>query len=215
MTDEDCACEFDWPEPDDEESWHYARACPECACQWGSLHCAHDGIQNPCPVCGWLEHGKRLPSQVLGLGSDRKELQGAAWELMQAAHLGFDINAPDVQRVLIEASKRRRAEADERETDRLAKAKAAAAAGKQVQPESVVYYMRVGNRVKIGYSTNLASRIAAVMPEEVLATEPGGRLLEEVRHRQFSDLRVGREWFRHEGRLADHIENLQRSPCAT
>ena len=140
------------------------------------------------------------------------ELVEAAWDFIQARRLGFDINDPEVRRTVVAARKQRRPAEDRRELE-LAAEKAAAAAGKPVQAESVVYYMRVGNRVKIGFSTNLDSRIASVMPEEVLAVEPGGRLLEGVRHRQFAELRVTREWFRHESPLTEHIEKLQANPC--
>ena len=44
-----------------------------------------------------------------------------------------------------------------------------------------------------------------------MATEPGGRLLEDVRHRQFSDLWVTREWFRLEEPLVGHIARLSRA----
>jgi len=141
------------------------------------------------------------------------ELLAAAMDFVRAESLGFDINDPEVIRTVVAANKRRRAGAEDREAAMIAAAKAANATGKLPVPKSVVYYMRVGNRVKIGYSTNLEGRIAAVMPEEVLAVEPGGRMLEEVRHRQFADLHVTREWFRHESPLTEHIEKLQAKPC--
>lgn len=65
----ECACELDFPEPDGEESWHYARTCPGCGTEWGALHCPHDGAQNPCPGCGRLGPGKQTPLQILGLSS--------------------------------------------------------------------------------------------------------------------------------------------------
>ncbi len=45
----DCECET----VDDEESGipYYPRVCPTTGVKWESLHCAHDGYQNPCP-CG-------------------------------------------------------------------------------------------------------------------------------------------------------------------
>jgi len=61
-----CECEFDYPEPDGGESWHYSRTCPACGTTWGSLHCEHDGAQNGCPECGWIGEGQRSPSQILG-----------------------------------------------------------------------------------------------------------------------------------------------------
>lgn len=60
----------------------------------------------------------------------------------------------------------------------------------------VVYYVRVGECIKIGTTTNLPSRLKAFGPSEFLACEPGGLTVEGRRHRQFaSDLAAGREWF--------------------
>lgn len=135
-----------------------------------------------------------------------EELASAAFDFARAEDLGFDISDPDVRRTVFAASARKRQERAEREAQRIDDAKA----GKG-ETESVVYYMRVGDRVKIGFSTNLTGRIAALAPEEVLAVEPGGRLLEGVRHRQFADLRVTREWFRMEEPLVSHMDRLQQA----
>lgn len=75
--------------------------------------------------------------------------------------------------------------------------------------ESVVYYVRVGNRVKIGTTTNLRRRLAILAPEEVLATEPGNTAQERSRHVQFRALRTVGEWFRYEEPLVSHIEKLR------
>lgn len=150
--------------------------------------------------------------------SDRptaKELALAGSNLLHAQRLGFDITDPAVQRILADTARREAAENSARKAaedhSRLEATKHAVANGERIEPESVVYYMRVGDRVKIGYTSNLKSRVAQVMPEEVLATEPGGRLMEGVRHRQFADLRVAREWFRLEGRLDQHIARLREA----
>lgn len=73
-----------------------------------------------------------------------------------------------------------------------------------------VYYMQVGNRVKIGFTTNLRTRMDAIMPEALLAVEPGDRAVEQARHRQFRDLRVAqnREWFRMADSLLQHIREV-------
>lgn len=63
--DDDCTCEFDYPEPDGEPSWHYTRACRMCGTTWGALHCEHDGYQNPCPDCGWIDPGKQAASKAI------------------------------------------------------------------------------------------------------------------------------------------------------
>jgi len=74
---------------------------------------------------------------------------------------------------------------------------------------SVVYYVRFGDRVKIGYSTNLDGRLKAIPHDEVLATEPGTIQDERARHAAFADLRVTGEWFRYEEPLVSHIAGLQ------
>lgn len=78
--------------------------------------------------------------------------------------------------------------------------------------QSQVYYVRIGDRVKIGYSINLKQRLNALrVPESaLLATEPGGRQLERERHLQFAAERVGRrEDFNPSRRLLAHIEAIK------
>lgn len=75
--------------------------------------------------------------------------------------------------------------------------------------ESVVYYIRFGDRVKIGITENLVMRLGNLPHDEVLATEPGGRDIETERHRQFDALRIRGEWFRAESPLLEHIAALQ------
>lgn len=74
-----------------------------------------------------------------------------------------------------------------------------------------VYYARIGNRVKIGTSTNVAKRMEEINPEELLVTEPGGAGLEHMRHLEFAHLRTHGEWFRHQGLLVVHINWLKES----
>lgn len=73
----------------------------------------------------------------------------------------------------------------------------------------VVYYVRFGDRVKIGYTTNLAARLTAIPHDEVLATEPGTMQDERARHRQFADLRITGEWFTYAEPLVSHIVALR------
>lgn len=73
----------------------------------------------------------------------------------------------------------------------------------------LVYYVRLGNRCKIGFSASLLSRLSALGVEEVLAVEPGSLTLEKQRHREFSDLRTRGEWFRLEDRLTEHCSRLR------
>jgi hypothetical protein len=78
----------------------------------------------------------------------------------------------------------------------------------------VVYYLRFGDRVKIGTTSNPRQRFAALASgvagtEEVLAFELGDRVLERARHSEFADDRLGTsEWFALSPRLAAHIAVL-------
>lgn len=71
----------------------------------------------------------------------------------------------------------------------------------------VVYYLRYGDRVKIGTTSNPRQRFAAIWHDEVLAFERGDRMLEHRRHVEFeADRYRGTEWFRLSEALRTHIE---------
>lgn len=88
-------------------------------------------------------------------------------------------------------------------------------AGPRTLTDAVVYYVRLGNHIKIGTTTNLAARLNALYvdhdPELLLATEPGGRDVESLRHHEFDQERVyaNRELFNPSRRLLEHIESLR------
>jgi hypothetical protein len=75
---------------------------------------------------------------------------------------------------------------------------------------SVVYYVRRGDVVKIGTTTEPATRFRALMPDKILAVEPGGEDLEKARHRQFGHLRRRGEYFRVAPELLEHARQLRR-----
>ncbi|HWM34837.1 MAG TPA: GIY-YIG nuclease family protein [Pseudolysinimonas sp.] len=73
----------------------------------------------------------------------------------------------------------------------------------------VVYYLRHGDRVKIGTTANPRQRFAAIWHEEVLAFERGDRVRERARHLQFAADRFERsEWFHLTPALAAHIAEV-------
>jgi hypothetical protein len=73
----------------------------------------------------------------------------------------------------------------------------------------IVYYLRFGERVKIGTTLNPRQRFTAIRHEAVLAFERGNRRLEQQRHEQFAAERAGTsEWFALSARLAQHIDVL-------
>lgn len=77
---------------------------------------------------------------------------------------------------------------------------------------SVVYYVRRGNLVKIGTTVSLQDRMNVLMPDEILAVEPGGAEVERQRHREFAALRVKpRSEYFYPGRaLQQHISRVLR-----
>ena len=72
--------------------------------------------------------------------------------------------------------------------------------------QGIVYYIRRGGLIKIGYTARFVNRMRALAPDELLAVEPGNLRLEAGRHQQFAAFRVeGREWFAPEPELLAHI----------
>jgi len=80
----------------------------------------------------------------------------------------------------------------------------------------VVYYVRLraggsgggaeGDRVKIGTTFNPRQRFGALTYDDVLAFELGDRAVEQRRHAQFADARLGTsEWFALTPPLREHI----------
>nr|WP_316304651.1 GIY-YIG nuclease family protein [Clavibacter michiganensis] len=60
----------------------------------------------------------------------------------------------------------------------------------------VVYYIRFGDRLKIGTSANPRQRLGTLRHDELLAFERGGRAVERARHAEFARQRYDRtEWF--------------------
>jgi hypothetical protein len=71
-----------------------------------------------------------------------------------------------------------------------------------------VYFVRNGDRVKIGYTTNLRGRLGALClrPDAVLLLLQGGKGLEAALHRYFSAYRIATtEWFRYTGEIERYV----------
>lgn len=74
---------------------------------------------------------------------------------------------------------------------------------------SVVYYVRINDHVKVGYTVNLRERVNSLRVDRsaLLAVEPGWRETEHDRHEQFAAERQGRrEDFNPSRRLLGHID---------
>jgi hypothetical protein len=78
---------------------------------------------------------------------------------------------------------------------------------------SVVYYVEVGDLIKIGTTVSLERRLRGYPPTaRLLAVEPGGMAEEAQRLRQFNRALVaGREWFLPVQDLVDHIAEVRRA----
>lgn len=74
---------------------------------------------------------------------------------------------------------------------------------------SIVYYVRRGPVIKIGTTTGAVSRFTDLMPDEILAFEPGTAKEETLRHRQFAHLRCRGEHFRPAPELLEHIRCIR------
>ena len=126
-------------------------------------------------------------------------------ELMAAARKMADAKLEESRRevALIKAARQREAEAQ--------------AALDALKPGSfgdasngVVYYIRRGKYVKIGTTTNLKTRMRDLMPDEVLAVEPGSYKLESDLHYAFRGIRLSpdREYFELTEELQAHIDGV-------
>lgn len=81
-----------------------------------------------------------------------------------------------------------------------------------------VYFVRNGDRVKIGYTTNLRGRLDALClrTDAVLLLLEGGKDLERALHRHFAEHRVpNTEWFRYTEEIKTYIsQKLNRHEAA-
>jgi len=165
---------------------------------------------------------ERLPQPLVDFLMETREhpaLDYVVDSFARAAEAGLDVLDPELAAQLVEAGKERLRQANG-QVHRERPFPEFAAVVRQtrlksvkhdpsVQNLDVVYFMRLGDLIKIGYTTNLRQRVSSINPEEVLATEPGGRARERELHKRFAALRVHGEWFRHEGELAEYISTLR------
>ncbi|MER7806152.1 GIY-YIG nuclease family protein [Streptomyces sp900116325] len=81
------------------------------------------------------------------------------------------------------------------------------------QHDPIVYFLLNGDRVKIGYTTNLSSRITALSlrRENVILALDGGRDLEARLHRRFHGHRIPRtEWFNFDEEIQQFVRARPR-----
>lgn len=101
---------------------------------------------------------------------------------------------------------------EQREQEAAARAASTPSPDEWPRKRSVVYYVRIADRVKIGYTTYLPARISQLRVDRdaVMAVEAGWRDKEAERHAQFADERIGRrEDFNPSRRLLTFVEALR------
>ena len=76
--------------------------------------------------------------------------------------------------------------------------------------KALVYYVRMGNLIKIGTTRDMRQRMRELRPDEILAVEPGSYELETQRHQQFTRFRSHGEYFLPARPLIDHISALRK-----
>lgn len=74
---------------------------------------------------------------------------------------------------------------------------------------SIVYYIRRSDLIKIGTTADPHSRFRDLLPDEILAFEPGARPEEVMRHRQFWHLHERGEYFCDAPDLRKHIDRTR------
>lgn len=78
--------------------------------------------------------------------------------------------------------------------------------------QSYVYFLRLGDRIKIGYTTNLKERLKNLPHEEVLCVIPGTMDDERRYLEQWSCERTAGEWFRASTGLLEFVAQMQEHP---
>lgn len=75
-----------------------------------------------------------------------------------------------------------------------------------------IYYLRVGDTIKIGYARSVYNRLRQYPPNAVLlAVEPGTPKIERARHSLFhAHLAAGREWFHPNAELDTWIDQIRQ-----
>ncbi|VXC07905.1 GIY-YIG nuclease family protein [Aeromicrobium sp. 9AM] len=73
-----------------------------------------------------------------------------------------------------------------------------------------IYYILINDRIKIGYSKDLKSRMRDYPPDSpILAIHPGTKQLESEMHAKFAGSKAaGREWFLDTPELRQHIKDV-------
>lgn len=163
-------------------------------------------------------NGKHAPAECANYSCynpsgflDSPFCDGCIWRLW--AHL--DATFPEHQKQMardgrIDAIHRQEAQDEARERDLLESVNRTERRTFMTMP-GTIYYLRVGDLVKIGYSIDFEQRLRQYPPNAtVLATHPGTRETERQMHHKFLHrVSKGREWFTPCPEIDQHIEAVR------
>jgi hypothetical protein len=76
--------------------------------------------------------------------------------------------------------------------------------------KGLVYFLQFGERVKIGFTTNLPNRLKNVPHDKLLALVPGTISTERMYHKKFESLRITGEWFEPDAEMLNYIDKLPK-----
>ena len=76
--------------------------------------------------------------------------------------------------------------------------------------QGLVYFIQFADRIKIGFTTDLPTRMRQLPHDKILALIPGAVSTERQLHRKFDAIRITGEWFANDPRLTDYIETLPK-----
>lgn len=82
-----------------------------------------------------------------------------------------------------------------------------AAVKKRPRP-GFVYFIRFGNQIKVGFTTNVEQRMRDLPHEEILGVVPGTLEDEAAWHKMLAEYRTVGEWFRAEPEVLDALERV-------
>lgn len=75
-----------------------------------------------------------------------------------------------------------------------------------------VYFARFGDRIKIGFTTNLKQRMGNIPHDQMIGSVPGTMSDEKRCHAAFEHLRIVGEWFEPGQDLLDFIDEVSQPP---
>lgn len=136
-------------------------------------------------------------SRLVGMSVDDPALQTVITTLFRARRQGKNLDDDKTRRELVAEGKR--------------KYRASIEARDAAERDNWIYYLRVGDLVKVGTAQDVRVRVLSYPPNaEVLAVEPGSYRREAELHQHFAEyLSARNEWFEMGPRLADHIDSIR------